>query len=129
LRSFLIRLISSFALAVPLSLSSFTQQPEAPAPSDQSAKKPDRPDAPTATQERPKEGKTELEKETGTINDRILTVMPNYGTVENAHALPPISSKQKFSLAAAGVFDYFAFPFDGALAAIDQAKNSPASWG
>jgi len=142
LSSFLVRLTSFCTLAVLLSLNSAAQQPDAPsqtpppAPVPDSAqskqpspKKPEPPDAPSATQEKPKEGKTELEKETGTINDRILTVMPNYGTVENAHALPPISSKQKFRLATAGVFDYFAFPFDGALAAIDQAKNSPASWG
>ena len=63
------------------------------------------------------------------MNDRILTVMPNYGTVENAHTLPPISTGQKYRLATASVFDYFAFPFIGALAAIDQANNSPASWG
>ena len=68
-------------------------------------------------------------KKPGTINDRILTVMPNYGTVENASTLPPISSGQKFRLATAGVFDYFTFPFNGALAAIDQANNSPKSWG
>jgi hypothetical protein len=70
-----------------------------------------------------------LEQETGTVNDRILDVMPNYGTVENAHALPPISSGQKFHLATAQVFDYFAFPFNGVLAALDQANNSPKSWG
>jgi hypothetical protein len=141
LRSSLVRLISFSVLVVLLRLAAAAQQPDTPAqappPPDSTQstqpppapKKSEPPDAPSATQERPKEGKSELEKETGTINDRILTVMPNYGTVENAHALPPISSKQKFRLATAGVFDYFAFPFDGALAAIDQAKNSPASWG
>jgi hypothetical protein len=138
LRRFSIRLVSSSAIAVLLGLACLAQQPETPASappgppalsSEPAPKRPAPPDAPSATQERPKEGKTELERETGTINDRILTVMPNYGTVENAHALPPISSTQKFRLATAGVLDYFAFPFDGALAAIDQAKNSPASWG
>ena len=134
MRSFLIRLISFCVIASFFCLTSVAQQPEtpapAPAPSDQaSPKKPDPPDAPSATKQAPREGKTELEKETGTINDRILTVMPNYGTVENAHDLPPISSKQKYRLATAGVFDYFAFPFTGALAAIDQANNSPKSWG
>ena len=74
-------------------------------------------------------GKSKLEKETGTVNDRIFDVMPNYGTVETAGEVPPISSGQKFRLATAGVFDYFTFPFVGALAAIDQANNSPKSWG
>jgi hypothetical protein len=133
-RSLLIRLISSCVIAFLFCLTSVAQQPEtpapAPAPSNQPApKKPDPPDAPSASKQAPREGKTELEKETGTINDRTLTVMPNDGTVENSHDLPPISSKQKYRLATAGVFDYFAFPFTGALAAIDQANNSPKSWG
>src|ERR1700726_1561007 len=49
-------------------------------------------------------GKSKLEKETGTVNDRIFEVLPNYGTVEAAGELPPISSGQKFRLATAGVF-------------------------
>src|SRR5205814_6510702 len=28
-------------------------------------------------------GKSKLEKETGTVNDRIFEILPNYGTVEN----------------------------------------------
>jgi len=74
-------------------------------------------------------GKSKLEKETGTVNDRIFEVLPNYGTVENANALPPISSGQKFRLATAGVFDWAAYPFNGLLSAIDQAKDEPKSWG
>jgi hypothetical protein len=74
-------------------------------------------------------GKSKLEKETGTVNDRIFEVMPNYGTVENAGKLPPLTPGQKYRLATAGAFDYFAFPFNMALAGIDQANNSPKSWG
>ena len=74
-------------------------------------------------------GKSKLEKETGTVNDRIFEVMPNYGTVENAGKLPPLTTGQKYRLATAGAFDYFAFPFNMALAGIDQANNSPKSWG
>ncbi len=74
-------------------------------------------------------GKSKLEKETGTVNDRIFEVLPNYGTVENANTLPPISSRQKFRLATAGVFDWGAYPFNGLLSAIDQAKDEPKSWG
>jgi hypothetical protein len=74
-------------------------------------------------------GKSKLEKETGTVNDRIFEVLPNYGTVENATALPPISTGQKFRLATAGVFDWAAYPFNGLLSAIDQAKDEPKSWG
>ena len=70
-------------------------------------------------------GKSKLEKETGTINDRIFEVVPNYGTVENAGQLPALSTGQKYRIATASVFDYFAYPFYMALAGIAQAYNSP----
>ena len=73
--------------------------------------------------------KSKLEKETGTVNDRIFEVLPNYGTVENANALPALTSGQKFRLATASVFDWGAYPFNAALAAISQAKNDPKEWG
>lgn len=76
-----------------------------------------------------KEGKSKLEQETGTVNDRIFEVMPNYGMVENADELPALRASQKFRLATAGVFDYFTYPFIGSLAALGQANNSPKSWG
>jgi hypothetical protein len=74
-------------------------------------------------------GKSKLEKETGTINDRIFEVLPNYGTVENASVLPPLTGRQKFRLATAGAFDWGAYPFNGALSAIAQARNNPKEWG
>ena len=73
--------------------------------------------------------KSKLEQETGTVNDRIFAVLPNYGTVETSKTLPPLSSGQKFKLATASVFDWTAYPFNGVLAAISQAKNDPSSWG
>jgi hypothetical protein len=76
-----------------------------------------------------KTGKSKLERETGTVNDRIFEVLPNYGTVENAKELPPLTTGQKFRIATAGVFDWGAYPFNGALAAIAQAQNNPKSWG
>src|SRR6266480_4091989 len=74
-------------------------------------------------------GKSKLEKETGTVNDRIFEVLPNYGTVENANALPPLTTGQKFRIATASVFDWGAYPFNGALSAIAQARNDPKEWG
>lgn len=74
-------------------------------------------------------GKSKLEKETGTVNDRIFEVLPNYGTVENARNLAPLRSGQKFRLATASVFDWAAYPFNGVLAAVAQAKNDPEEWG
>jgi hypothetical protein len=121
-------LLLGLALAAPIS----AQQQEPPAPPPSNQQTPKKPDSP-ADQDKDKpgevQGKTKLERETGTVNDRILAVMPNYGTVENADKLPPITNGQKFRLATAGVLDYFTFPFIGGLAAIDQANNSPKSWG
>src|SRR6266481_6114185 len=74
-------------------------------------------------------GKSKLEKDTGTVNDRIFEVLPNYGTVENAKELPPLTTGQKFRLATAGVFDWGAYPFNGILSGIAQAKNDPKEWG
>ena len=72
--------------------------------------------------------KSKLEKETGTVNDRLFEAMPNF-VVENKNALPPLTIGQKYKLATASVFDYFSYPFVGFLAAMDQASNSPPSWG
>jgi len=104
------------------------QQPPSSPPSAQQPQQTPKTQAATGDQQK-KEKKTDLEKETGTVNDRIFEVMPNYGTVESALTLPPISSGQKFRLATAGVTDYFTYPFIGFLAALDQANNSPQSWG
>jgi hypothetical protein len=109
------------------------QQPQPPPqPPAQAA-----PDAPTPKTKDDKDqsnqdatvGKSKLEKETGTVNDRIFDVLPNYGTVENAKNLPPLTTGQKFRLATAGVFDWASFPFNGILSAIAQAKNDPEEWG
>jgi len=88
---------------------------------------------PTNQQQSPKpdepKPKTAIERETGTVNERIFEVMPNYGTVGHSKELPPLTSGQKFRLATAQVTDYFAFPFNAGLAGISQAQNSPESWG
>ena len=106
------------------------QEPAAPPPSSQQA--PESKNS-TDTKDNKKQGekqkKSKLEQETGTTNDRIFEVMPNYGTVEGAEIIPRLSTGKKFKLATAGVFDYFTYPFIGSLAAIGQMNNSPKSWG
>src|SRR6266850_2170100 len=103
------------------------QQP-APLPSDSQKTKDRKEDK---DKDKPGEtvGKSKLEKETGTINDRIFEVLPNYGTVENAKNLPPLRTGQKFRLATAGGFDWGAYPFNVILSGIAQAKNDPKEWG
>jgi hypothetical protein len=96
---------------------------------DPSAKKPNEPKKPDEAKPDEPVGKSKLEQETGTVNDRLFEVLPNYGTVETTENLPPLSSGQKFRIATASVFDWAAYPFNGALAAIAQAKNDPSSWG
>lgn len=80
-----------------------------------------------SAQER-KNKESEIEKETGTVNDRFFDAMPNY-VVEDAMKLPPLTTHEKFGLANASVFDPFTIPFVGFLAAVDQANDSPKSWG
>ncbi|HKV27298.1 MAG TPA: hypothetical protein VJN90_03355 [Candidatus Acidoferrales bacterium] len=121
--SLLLTLIALLVFASPILAQQ--QQPPSSAPSAQQTPKTQ---AATGDQEKKKK-KSDLEKETGTVNDRIFEVMPNYGTVETALELPPISSGQKFRIATASVTDYFTYPFIGFLAALDQAHNSPESWG
>ncbi len=123
-------LIGLFAL-VPLSLAQPQEaQQAAPVPSDPTAvNSNNRQDGKGNGKPGGTVGKSKLEKETGTVNDRIFEVLPNYGTVENANELPPLTTGQKFRLATAGVFDWAAYPFNGALSGIAQARNDPKQWG
>ncbi len=109
------------------------QQDPPPPPPPPSSTQPESAPTPPPAKEKDKPGETvgksKLEKETGTVNDRIFEVLPNYGTVENAKDLPPLRTGQKFRLATAGVFDWGAYPFNGILSAIAQAKNDPKEWG
>jgi hypothetical protein len=123
-----------FIALVFIAPATLAQQPQPPPPApDLAESQADKPKE--AKEEQDKKtvddqiGKSKLEKETGTINDRIFEVMPNYGTVETSQILPPLTTGQKFRLATAGVFDWTAYPFNGVLAAVAQAKNDPASWG
>lgn len=127
----LIRMLFAFAvLAMPLTAQQPPTPPPPPTPADsQPAPAKNGQDPSDEKKPDPSVGKSKLEKETGTINDRIFEVLPNYGTVENANALPPLSTGQKFRIATASVFDWGAYPFNGALAGIAQAKNDPKSWG
>src|SRR5690348_15593700 len=48
-------------------------------------------------------------------NDRIFGVVPNYNTVYGVAMIPPLSVKEKFTLAAKGIFDPYEFPIVGLI--------------
>jgi hypothetical protein len=116
-------------LAMPALAQQQQQQTTPPPPASQEKAKTGAPsgDQQEKKQEKPK-AKSKLEQDTGTVNDRLFEAMPNF-VVENAKVLPPLTIGQKYKLASASVFDYFSYPFAGFLAAMDQANNSPPSWG
>lgn len=122
---FFVVLIAPFAL---VSQSSARQQSQqSPPTSAQQTQQAQQSQTSKSAEERKKK-ESQIEKETGTVNDRIFEAMPNY-VVEDAMKLPPLKPRQKFGLATASVLDPFTVPFVGALAAIDQATDSPPSWG
>jgi hypothetical protein len=65
----------------------------------------------------------------GTSNDRLFKVLPNFLTLENSGKLPPLTTKQKFAVVARGTFDPVQYPWWGLLAAISQAQNSEPAYG
>ena len=105
------------------------QEPQRPAPAPSNPRKTNTKDGNDKDKQGETVGKSKLEKETGTVNDRIFEVLPNYGTVENSKELPPLTTGQKFRLATAGVLDWGAYPFNAILSGIAQAKNDPKEWG
>jgi hypothetical protein len=62
-------------------------------------------------------------------NDRLFFALPNFGTVENADNVQPLTTKQKFDLQWRGTFDPVEFPYVGLLAGISQAENSDPGYG
>ncbi len=71
------------------------QEPQQPAPAPTEPKPTNAKDGKDKEKQNGTVGKSKLERETGTVNDRIFEVLPNYGTVENANELPPLRSSQK----------------------------------
>jgi hypothetical protein len=65
----------------------------------------------------------------GTSNDRLFYALPNFLTMENTGQLPPLTSWQKFKVAARSSFDCVEYPWYGALSGIGQAQNSERGFG
>jgi hypothetical protein len=60
--------------------------------------------------------------------DRVLGILPGYGMVEVGRQPPPLTSGQKFKLAAQYLNPY-TFVFVAAEAGINQARNHPEDYG
>jgi hypothetical protein len=71
----------------------------------------------------------EHEKETGTSKDRVLWMMPNFLTIENADQVPPLTTEQKFATVGRGLIDPWEFGIMALGAGIEQASNSIPEYG
>ncbi len=111
--------------------------PQTPAAAGASAKPDGSPASPSATSagslpSAPSVIKPEAQaarKENGTSNDRLFWTLPNFLTVENAHEIPPLTSKEKFKVVLRTSFDPVEYPYVGFLAGISQATDSEPGYG
>ena len=62
-------------------------------------------------------------------NDRLFFILPNYGTLQNAGSIQPLTVKQKFDIQWRNCFDPVVFPYVGLLAGISQMDNSDPGYG
>jgi hypothetical protein len=67
--------------------------------------------------------------ESGTSNDRLFFTLPNFLTLENAHEVPPLTTKQKFAVVTRGSFDYVQYPWYAFLSGISQWEDSEPGYG
>jgi|HubBroStandDraft_5_1064220.scaffolds.fasta_scaffold13403_2 hypothetical protein len=66
---------------------------------------------------------------TGTSNDRLFYVLPNFLTIEESEKLPPLTTKEKFAVTARGIYDPAEFGLTAIVALLGQASNSDPSYG
>jgi hypothetical protein len=85
----------------------------------------DQPSAQSASQD----PKSPAQEDPKKKDDRMFYVMPNYLTVDSQSQVPPVSSKEKFSMAVKGSFDPYEFTIVGIVAGIRQAENSSPAFG
>jgi len=71
---------------------------------------------------------SQLQPDQGT-KDRLFFALPNFLSLENSAHVPPMTVKQKFQVSVRSSFDWFQYPWYGALAGISQARNSEPGYG
>jgi hypothetical protein len=140
--------VSILSSAASLSAQSASQtQASDPAPSGQSpesssskqepsSSKQDKPAGQPSAQDNsqppngPDQSQAQQDKDkTKSKDDRMFYVMPNYLTVGSEAHVPPLSTKEKFAIAAKGSFDPYEFVIVGVVASIRQAENSYPAFG
>ena len=109
---------------VPLSLfgQSAEQAPDVPAPA--AFNEPAQPEGGT---DAPAPAAPALSKSTS--NDRLFFALPNFLSVEDTAAAPPMTAAQKFHVTARSAFDPVNFVWFGLLAGMSQAQNSEPGYG
>jgi hypothetical protein len=75
------------------------------------------------------QGKQKKAAPTGTSNDRLFYVLPNFLTIEESEKLPPLTTKEKFAVTARGIYDPAEFGLTAIVALLGQASNSDPSYG
>jgi len=142
---FSLHLFACLTITSALSLFCAGQQNNTP-PNSDSAGQSQTQAAPQGTQPAPAQSTTSEQKEkdkvlnksiqeipegkvAGTSNDRLFYALPNFLTLQGTAKLPPMRAQDKFKVVALGTFDYFEFPWWGALSAISQAQNSEPAYG
>jgi hypothetical protein len=124
------RILIVLVLVVPSTLAQQPQsQPPAPAPVESQADKNKNGKEEHKKTADDQTGKSKLEKETGTVNDRIFEVLPNYGTVETSKTFHRSPLGRNFGRPPQESSTGPHFRFNGTLAAISQARGDPKSWG
>ena len=78
----------------------------------------------TTGEDHDKAPKAQPASQSGTSNDRLFDVLPNFLTLESAGEVPPLTTGQKFRVVARGSFDITEFFWYGILAGLSQAENS-----
>src|SRR5450631_4540988 len=116
-----------FALASLLTIVSAAQQATAPANPDSPSPSAAQGQTPASAQQAPPD--KDKKGASGTSNDRLFYALPNFLSLENGGKVPPLSTKQKFSVVARGTFDPVQFPWWGLLAGINQADNAEPAYG
>ena len=120
------------ALVLAVSLARAQQSSLSPALPEEQGKQalPSSPISLAGRQEKPKAPDvTTREKQTGTSNERLFWVLPDFYLIENVQSLPPLSTGAKFKVCARSSFDYIEYPVYGLRAALSQAENAEPGYG